>query len=53
MIKSHDHIGGSSGHPTVVVSLRHEHIAAVAPVGGPGVLDEPVALAVLETVAHG
>ena len=39
-----NNIGGSSGHSTVVVLLRHEDIAIIAPVGGPGVLNQPIFL---------
>ena len=30
---------GICGYSTVVILLRHEHVAVIAPVGGPGVLN--------------
>jgi len=45
--------GGSGGHAAVVVLHGHEDVAVVAPVRGPGVLDEPVGLAVQDPIAHG
>ena len=44
---------GICGYPTVVILLRHEHVAVIAPVGRPGVLNKPVSLAVHGTVTNG
>lgn len=39
-----DGVSGHGGDAAVVVLLRHENVAVVAPVRRPGVLDEPVRL---------
>ena len=41
-----DGVGGHGGDAAVVVLLRHEYVAVVAPIGRPGILDEPVRLPV-------
>lgn len=40
------------GDATVVILHRHEDVAGVAPVGGPGVLYQPVWLPVQGTISH-
>ena len=46
-----DNVGGGGGDAAVVVLLRHQDVAVVAPVRGPGVLDQPELLAVELAVA--
>ena len=46
-----NNVGGSGGDAAVVVLLRHQDVAVVAPVRGPGVLDQPELLAVELAVA--
>ena len=36
---------------TVVVLLRHQHVAVISPIGWPGVLDQPVRLTIHDAVA--
>ena len=49
----HDYKGWVRGHTAVVVFLGHENIAIVSPVGGPGVLDQPIGLSVHHAIANG
>lgn len=44
--------GSVSRHSTVVILHGHEDVAVVAPVGGPGVLHQPVGLPLQDAVAH-
>ena len=39
--------GSVGGHSTIVVFLRHEDVAVIAPVRRPGVLDQDVGLIIL------
>ena len=48
-----DGVGGSGGHPAVVVLAGHQDVALVAPVGGPRVLHQPVVFPVERPVSHG
>lgn len=45
--------GGICGYSTVVIFLRHEYVAVIAPVGGPGVLNQPISLTVHGPVTNG
>ena len=50
--RSHDGVGGGGGDAAQVVPVpRHLDVAVDAPLGAPGVLDEPVVAAVLGAVA--
>ena len=49
----HARVAGVGGHAALVAALGHLDVAVHAPGGAPGVLDEPVVLAAVGTVADG
>ena len=48
-----DNVGSGSRDTAVVILLRHEDVAVIAPVRGPGVLHKPKFLAVQFAIADG
>lgn len=43
----------SRSYTAIVVLLRHEYVAIIAPIGGPGVLDQPILLPSNLAIPHG